>query len=240
MELSHYSDLAVRLVNSEAPERGEDTLTSVESVRELCGANRQTARRATEADVGRLRAVRTRLRAVFTAASEGDQTRAVDLLNSLLMEFPTSPQISGHGDLGEDGRPRWHMHLAEHPVTAAAGYTATACMGLAFHLTDLGVERLGICRAAPCSRAYLDTSTNRSRRYCSDRCATRANVAAYRARKRSKSQDSSDDGTERTARTDGAAGAGAAGAEGPEDVRRAPGSGRTADRTHTSTGRAER
>jgi hypothetical protein len=36
----------------------------------------------------------------------------------------------------------------------------------------------------PCRNAYLDTSTNRSRRYCSDRCATRANVAAYRARKR--------------------------------------------------------
>lgn len=39
-------------------------------------------------------------------------------------------------------------------------------------------------RAPPCRNAYLDTSTNRSRRYCSDRCATRANVAAYRARKR--------------------------------------------------------
>lgn len=216
MELSYYSDLAVRLVNTERPERGEDTLTSVESVRELCGnTSRQTARRATEADVGRLRAVRTRLRAVFSAASEGDETRAVDLLNSLLMEFPTSPQISGHGDLAEDGRPRWHMHLAEHPVTAAAGYTATACMGLAFHLTDLGVDRLGICRAAPCSQAYLDTSTNRSRRYCSDRCATRANVAAYRARKRLESE---------TGR-----------AEGGSATR-----GRTAENTHRSTGRSER
>jgi predicted RNA-binding Zn ribbon-like protein len=57
-------------------------------------------------------------------------------------------------------------------------------MGLAVHLTEHGVARLGICQAAPCRNAYLDTSTNRSRRYCSDRCATRANVAAYRARKR--------------------------------------------------------
>lgn len=76
------------------------------------------------------------------------------------------------------------MHLAEHPANATAAYAATACMGLAFHLTDLGVDRLGICQATPCRNAYLDTSTNRSRRYCSDRCATRANVAAYRARKR--------------------------------------------------------
>ncbi|MGW3804911.1 enoyl-CoA hydratase/isomerase family protein, partial [Streptomyces clavifer] len=44
-----------------------------------------------------------------------------------------------------------------------------------------------LVRQRPTARAAytgLDTSTNRSRRYCSDRCATRANVAAYRARKR--------------------------------------------------------
>ncbi|PJE96118.1 zf-CGNR multi-domain protein [Streptomyces carminius] len=184
MELSHYSDFAVRLVNTEQPRRGEDTLTSVEAVRALFGPGQTAARRATEADVTRLRNVRTRLRAVFTAASEGDQVGAVGLLNALLMEFPASPQISGHDHLDDRGRPRWHLHLADHPANATAGYAATACMGLAFHLTELGVERLGICQADPCRNAYLDTSTNRSRRYCSDRCATRANVAAYRARKR--------------------------------------------------------
>ncbi|MDJ1135530.1 CGNR zinc finger domain-containing protein [Streptomyces iconiensis] len=189
MELNYYSDMAVRLVNTEEPERGEDSLTSVDAVRELCGANVTMARKATEADVTRLRGVRTRLRAVFSAAAEGDAVRAVDLLNSLLMEFPTSPQISGHEVLDDAGRPRWHMHLAEHPANATAGYAATACMGLAFHLTDLGVDRLGVCQATPCRNAYLDTSTNRSRRYCSDRCATRANVAAYRARKRLETLD---------------------------------------------------
>lgn len=184
MDMASYSQWAVRLVNSEQPERGEDTLTSTAAVRELFGSAQRAARRVTEADVARLRAVRTRLRAVFTAADEGDETRAVDLLNALLAEYPTSPQISGHEPRDEDGRPRWHMHLAEQPANASAGYTATACLGLAFHLTELGVDRLGVCRASPCRNAYLDTSTNRSRRYCSDRCATRANVAAYRARKR--------------------------------------------------------
>jgi predicted RNA-binding Zn ribbon-like protein len=184
VELNFYSDMAVRLVNTEEPERGEDALTSVEAVRDLCGTGTPMARRATDGDVTRLRAVRARVRAVFGAASEGDEVRAVDLLNALLMEYPTSPQISGHGDHDDTGRPRWHMHLADHPATAAAGYAASACMGLAFHLTDMGVDRLGICRSGPCRNAYLDTSTNRSRRYCSDRCATRANVAAYRARKR--------------------------------------------------------
>ena len=67
-------------------------------------------------------------------------------------------------------------------------------MGLAFHLTAHGVDRLGLCEAAPCRNAYLDTSTNRSRRYCSDRCATRANVAAYRARKRLETERSRETG----------------------------------------------
>lgn len=190
VELTYYSDFAVRLVNTEEPLRGTDGLTSVEAVRALFGADaRRAARRAGEADVTRLRGVRNRLRAVFTAAAAGDEVQAVDLLNALLLEYPASPQISGHDYLDEQGRPRWHLHLAEHPSNATAGYAAIACMGLAFQLTSLGVDRLGICQAAPCRNAYIDTSTNCSKRYCSDRCATRANVAAYRARKRRERQE---------------------------------------------------
>lgn len=184
MELAYYSDLAVRLVNSEEPARGTDALTSVDAVRTLFDESQQSARRATDADVTRLRSVRARLRAVFEAAADGDEVLAVDLLNALLIEFPVSPQISGHELRDEDGRPNWHMHIADYAANASAGFAATASMGLAFHLTELGADRLGICEAPPCRNAYLDTSTNRSRRYCSDRCATRANVAAYRARKR--------------------------------------------------------
>lgn len=183
MELSLYADYAVRLVNTEEPERGTDALTSVEAVRELFGES-HAAGRVVDADVARLRAVRTRLRGVFESADEGDEVRAVDLLNALLLEFPVSPQISGHDHLDDAGRPAWHLHLAEQAANATASYSATACMGLAVQLTTLGVDRLGICEASPCRNAYVDTSTNRSRRYCSDRCATRANVAAYRARKR--------------------------------------------------------
>ncbi|WP_299528881.1 CGNR zinc finger domain-containing protein [uncultured Streptomyces sp.] len=199
MELAYYSDYAVRLVNTEAPARNKDALTSVGAVRELFGANSQAARRATEADVTRFRSVRGRLRAVFEAADEGDETLAVDLLNSLLLEFPVSPQISGHDVRDEDGTPDWHMHLADHPSNATAGYAAIAAMGLAFHLTSHGADRLGLCEAAPCRNAYLDTSTNRSRRYCSDRCATRANVAAYRARKRLEAEERAEEESVRSA-----------------------------------------
>ncbi|MFF7456009.1 CGNR zinc finger domain-containing protein [Kitasatospora sp. NPDC008115] len=184
MELASYADLAVRLVNTEEPERGTDSLTSVDAVRGLFTDSARARDLADESDLPRLRAVRTRLRGVFEAAAEGEEVRSVDLLNSLLMEFPVSPLVSGHDYLDEAGRPRWHLHLADNSPTATAHFSAVACMGLAVHLTELGADRLGICQAAPCRNAYLDTSTNRSRRYCSDRCATRANVAAYRARKR--------------------------------------------------------
>ncbi|MCX4754828.1 CGNR zinc finger domain-containing protein [Kitasatospora purpeofusca] len=189
MELASYADLAVRLVNTEEPERGTDSLTSVDGVRALFSDASRARDLADEADVPRLRAVRTRLRGVFESAAEGEEVRSVDLLNSLLMEFPVSPLVSGHDHLDEAGRPRWHLHLADNSPTATAHYSAVACMGLAVHLTELGADRLGICQAAPCRNAYLDTSTNRSRRYCSDRCATRANVAAYRARKRLEAQE---------------------------------------------------
>jgi predicted RNA-binding Zn ribbon-like protein len=113
--------------------------------------------------------LRAELTTVFAHAAAGREREAVELLNDLLARHPVSPQISGH-----DGQ-RWHLHLAEGGVV----------MGLAAVVTELGVDRLGVCQAARCSRVFVDTSSNRSRRYCSERCASRANVAAYRARRRS-------------------------------------------------------
>ncbi|MGH3454660.1 MAG: CGNR zinc finger domain-containing protein, partial [Nocardioidaceae bacterium] len=57
-------------------------------------------------------------------------------------------------------------------------------LGLATVACDLIPLRLGVCQAAGCEQVFVDTSPNQSRRYCSDRCSSRANVAAYRARRR--------------------------------------------------------
>jgi predicted RNA-binding Zn ribbon-like protein len=62
--------------------------------------------------------------------------------------------------------------------------TAECIMGLAMLVVDFGPTRLGICSSDRCHNAFVDTSPNRSRRYCSDRCSSRANVAAYRARRK--------------------------------------------------------
>jgi predicted RNA-binding Zn ribbon-like protein len=49
---------------------------------------------------------------------------------------------------------------------------------------DLGADRFGTCTAAGCTDVFLDTTRNRSRRFCSERCATRSHVAALRSRRR--------------------------------------------------------
>ena len=68
------------------------------------------------------------------------------------------------------------------------------CLGLVggikadLHFTHARVApvsyRLGVCHASSCDNVFVDTSPNQSRRYCSDRCSSRANVAAYRARQK--------------------------------------------------------
>lgn len=177
MELAAYADRAVQLVNTADPYRDQDHLTTVDDARELL--SRQSAcGRLTQADLAELRALRQRLRQVFDAVESGDEPQAVAVLNQLLEQYPIRPQIAGH-----DGS-EWHLHLAEGLPSTASAYGAKACMGLAVQATEVGMDRLGVCQAAPCRDVFIDTSTNRSRRYCSERCATRANVAAYRARRR--------------------------------------------------------
>jgi predicted RNA-binding Zn ribbon-like protein len=178
VELVSYSDYAVRLVNSADPQPPHgDALTDMASLRSFLIHLPAQRARATRRDLAALRLLRNRLRAVFDAV-DADRTReAINRLNALLAEHPIRPQISGHDDSD------WHLHLTERGDVAAR-YAANAVMGLSVLVTELGVERLGVCDAQGCRRVFVDTSTNRSRRYCSERCATRANVAAYRARQK--------------------------------------------------------
>ncbi|MEU8140196.1 CGNR zinc finger domain-containing protein [Streptodolium elevatio] len=183
MELAAYADYAVRLVNTEAPGRGTDDLRTTADIARLLDAVGRPPSRVTESDVPRLRAVRARLRAVFSDAVAGRHDDAVATLNGLLAEYPVHPRVTGH-----DGKP-WHIHLADDQSGAAESFAAVAGMGLAVRMTSLGVDRLGVCDAAPCRNVFVDGSANRSRRYCSDRCSTRANVAQFRARRKARAAD---------------------------------------------------
>lgn len=178
MNLSSYAELAVRLVNTdEGGQGGSDQMTGLNELRTLVAGMPGLSARVTRNDLDAVRMLRTDLRKVFSAADAGDHEQAVQQLNELLIQHPIHPQLSGH-----DAEP-WHLHLTQGG-TVADQYAAGAVMGLAVLVTKDGVDRLGVCEANSCGLVFLDTTSNRSRRYCSDRCANRSNVAAYRARQR--------------------------------------------------------
>jgi len=156
----------------------DDPLASVDGLRAFFAPRPWLADRARPSDLAPLRRLRSELRAVFDAAATDRQPEMVGLLNGLLARHRLSPSISGH-DAAD-----WHLHVAPGDGPLADDYAAGAAMGLTMAFLDLGPERFGTCAADGCAGVFLDTSRNRSRRYCSDRCATRENVAALRSRRR--------------------------------------------------------
>jgi predicted RNA-binding Zn ribbon-like protein len=176
-----YTDLsvvtAVDLVNTFDPESGDDALVEPPHLQAFLREHRDSYRRPiTGEDVEQVRALRSTLRTVFT---EDDVQSVVEILNSLLADSSALPQLSDH-----DGEP-WHLHFTPPESSLVAHMAAEAAMGLAIVIRDHGLDRLQVCAAAGCARVFVDTSRNRSRRYCSpETCGNRTNVAAYRARQR--------------------------------------------------------
>jgi predicted RNA-binding Zn ribbon-like protein len=106
-------------------------------------------------------------------------TRAevIEKLNALLGLARPRPYATDHdGEL--------HLHYAEPGSSAVEQLTTTVAMGLSQVVVQHGWERIGVCSAEGCDNVYVDTSRNASRRYCSNTCASRSTVAAYRARRK--------------------------------------------------------
>ena len=129
-----------------------------------------------------LRRFQRELRPVFEASDTDDVRGVIDGLNGLMEKYPITPMISDHdpSDL--------HLHVATRDATVSELLIGEALLGLATLVCDLGPTRLGVCAEARCDQVYVDTSPNQSRRYCSDRCSSRANVAAFRARQKAATQ----------------------------------------------------
>jgi len=126
-----------------------------------------------------LRRMQRDLRPIFEASSQSDELEVVSRLNALLDRHPITPYIAGH-----DAQ-TWHLHVSNRSSSVAELLIAESLLGLRSHTRVASPTRLGVCSATTgCTDVFVDTSPNRSRRYCSDRCSSRANVAAYRARRR--------------------------------------------------------
>jgi predicted RNA-binding Zn ribbon-like protein len=168
VDLNSYAELAVRLVNT-ADAGGEDgdRLANLDGLRALVADREHLNTGVTRNDLDSLRALRAELRAFFLACAEGDGEDAAARLNDLLIQHPVHPQLSGH-----DSQP-WHVHYTESG-SVADKYAAGAVMGLAVRLTDVGIDRFGVCQAPGCQGVFIDTSADNTQRYCSDRCVNRA------------------------------------------------------------------
>ncbi len=173
MDFVRYAERSARLVNADLG----DTACLVAFLEDRAWLHDAVGDR----DAGTLRRFVQELRPVFEASDAGNEQGVVDQLNDLLAKHPVTPYIAGHGS---DGPDRWHLHIADRRSSVPQLLIAEALMGLSTLVCDLGVTRLGVCHASPCTHVFVDTSPNQSRRYCSDRCSSRANVAAYRARQK--------------------------------------------------------
>jgi predicted RNA-binding Zn ribbon-like protein len=168
--------LAVDLLNSWDELEPEPDLLSPRFLRRYLEFHglADAARSVGDADVAAARDLRERLRRAFDAESED---AAVGELNAILRDFGEPPQLE-HADGG------WRFRYARDAGKGVEVVAAPAALGLLETIRDHGLARFGRCRAAPCRCVYVDRSRNRSRRYCCELCADRANQAASRRRRR--------------------------------------------------------
>ena len=138
-------------------------------------AGGERAPRVTATDVAHLRAVAVRLRDVLDA---GDLATASARINALLADYAQPPRLTDSG-----GRNPWHVHVHDDGAPLAAWFAASSALSLATLLAQRQRIPGGICAAPACERPFADVRGGMPRRYCCDRCATRARVAAYRSRR---------------------------------------------------------
>ncbi|GAA4439795.1 CGNR zinc finger domain-containing protein [Actinokineospora soli] len=106
-----------------------------------------------------------------------DMDAACEEINRVLRDTGATPVLARH-----DGEP-WHLHFHAPDAPWDTGWAASMATGLALVLGEAAVDRLGLCTAPECDRAYLDVSRNGTRRFCSTACQNRVKTAAFRARK---------------------------------------------------------
>lgn len=175
MDFTSYAQGAAELVNTD--------LSDLDGLRTHLESRPWLSEHARSKDLGPLRAVQRDLSALVDASAAGDGAEVVRLLNDLLSTNPIRPRVSGHDES------TWHLHVNDENASVAETLTSEALLGLAILVSEEGATRLGRCAAEGCTAAYVDTSANSSRRFCSARCATRTNVAALRRRRAARTEE---------------------------------------------------
>lgn len=176
MLFAHDTEVALNaaaaLVNTEQTDA--DELADVPTLDRFVAAWGWTgSRRGDSTELDRVRALRSRLRALWNADEDG----VVAAVNGMLREARALPQLVTHGEWGH------HLHATPPDAPLADRMMVEAAMAVV-DVVRLGeLDRLRVCGAPDCDDVVVDLSKNRSRRYCSASCSNRVNVAAFRARR---------------------------------------------------------
>ncbi|MGI5453982.1 CGNR zinc finger domain-containing protein [Streptomyces sp. CA-249302] len=112
---------------------------------------------------------------VRTALAETVDRAAPEAVHRLLRDYPPEMHLSDH-----DGD--WHVHFSRNGTPAERWVGQLIAAKLALVVAGDPAVTLGRCAAAGCENYFVDQSRNRTRRFCSNACASRTTVAAYRAR----------------------------------------------------------
>ncbi|WP_146082052.1 CGNR zinc finger domain-containing protein [Pseudoclavibacter sp. Z016] len=78
----------------------------------------------------------------------------------------------------------WHLHAVDADRPLAERIMVETVLAVVDLIRADEMRRLGTCDADRCEGVVVDLTRNRTKRFCSTRCANRSAVAAYRARRR--------------------------------------------------------
>ncbi|WP_163509159.1 CGNR zinc finger domain-containing protein [Fodinicola acaciae] len=179
MDFSHDTRTALTeataLVNTRL--NGVDRLTDLTELGEFLARHRPRAHWArTDRELQAIRRIRGRFRALWEAA---DDLAAAEILNDLWRDARALPRLVRHTE------GQWHVHATDEDAPLDRRIAAEDALAFADLIRFQELDRLRHCASDDCDAVLIDMSRNKSRRYCdTGNCGNRANVAAYRARKR--------------------------------------------------------
>jgi predicted RNA-binding Zn ribbon-like protein len=125
---------------------------------------------------GELKPLLALMRHALQEIADGGPPEAV---STLLKRYSPDMHLSDH-----DGAGTPHIHFARNGLAPRQWIGQTIAATLAHVATGDPGLTLGRCAAQGCPHFFVDQSRNRTRRFCSNTCASRTTVAAYRARSR--------------------------------------------------------
>ena len=166
-------EIAVALVNTGI---GEEELKGVAELREFAQEHLLFGTPVSDADLVPVYRVRDELRRVLTTT---DVEEAASVLNALARNTPAHPRMRRHDGL------YWHVDWQNEGATLAEHILAQTVVGLMMYLSNAGYRRIRVCGRDDCERLFVDTTRNRSKRFCDGRnCGGRTHAQNFRERHR--------------------------------------------------------